>query len=53
MHTTVPVPIVLAWSSDASNPVGSEYTVMDKAAGIQLFRVWDKMDDSKQLTHIQ
>ncbi|KAK4965249.1 hypothetical protein LTR66_012158 [Elasticomyces elasticus] len=51
-QTTVPVPKILAWSSDASNPVGTEYILMEKAPGIQLFRVWDRMDDSKKLTLI-
>ncbi|PIG79138.1 hypothetical protein AARAC_007728 [Aspergillus arachidicola] len=35
-HTAVPVPNVIAWSSDASNPIGSEYILMEKARGRQL-----------------
>lgn len=36
-----PVPRVLAWSSDANeNPVGVEYIIMEKVAGVQLDRVW-------------
>lgn len=40
----VPVPRVLAWCADASiTPVETEYIVMEKAAGIELGKVWDKM----------
>lgn len=42
-HTRVPVPKVLAWSLDASNPVGVEYIVMEKATGQQLFKAWSAM----------
>lgn len=52
-HTTVPVPEVLAWSSDASNAVGAEYIIMEKAAGIQLFKMWPEMDESSRLALIE
>ncbi|OAL75077.1 hypothetical protein A7D00_0675 [Trichophyton violaceum] len=35
-HTTIPVPKVLAWSSDSKNPVGAEYIILEKAKGVQL-----------------
>jgi len=47
-HTGVPVPNVLAWSSDASNFVGVEYIVMDKAPGQQLFTTWSAMTIEEQ-----
>ncbi|KAF2240280.1 hypothetical protein BU26DRAFT_470903 [Trematosphaeria pertusa] len=47
-HTRVPVPKVLAWSSDASNPVGVEYIVMEKAPGQQLFTTWSAMTIQEQ-----
>jgi hypothetical protein len=35
---------VLAWSSRGEgNPVGAEYIIMEKAAGVQLDKVWPKM----------
>jgi hypothetical protein len=37
----VPVPKVLAWSSTSDNPVGSEYIVMEEAAGDPLYLQWD------------
>ncbi|KAF2429614.1 hypothetical protein EJ08DRAFT_270470 [Tothia fuscella] len=52
-HTTVPVPKVLAWSSDSSNPVGAEYIIMEKATGVQLFTAWDGLDGSARLSLIE
>ena len=40
----IPVPKVLAWSSDADNSVRSEYTLMEEAAGTQLSDIWDQME---------
>lgn len=42
-HTSIPVPRVLSWSSDASNSVGSEYIIMTKATGVPLFQQWGNM----------
>jgi hypothetical protein len=28
--TNIPVPRIYAWNSDASNPVGAEYMILDK-----------------------
>lgn len=44
-HTKVPVPALLAWNSDSTNPVGSEYIIMEKADGCQLATKWREMDD--------
>jgi len=58
-HTTIPVPKVLAWSADPSNPVGAEYIIMEKAPGIQLFKVWvdiaeaDRLNLIKSLTQLE
>ena len=57
--TSVPAPKVLAWSADASNPVGAEYIIMEKAPGIQLFKVWanisavDRLGLIKKLTQLE
>jgi hypothetical protein len=29
-HTSVPLPAIYAWNSDASNPVGAKYMIMQK-----------------------
>ena len=52
-HTTVPVPKVLAWNADSSNPVGAEYIIMEKAPGIQLFKVWDDISEANRLKLIK
>lgn len=52
-YTGVPVPEVLDWSDDATNPVGAEYIIMEKAAGTQLFERWDKMAEIEQFKLIQ
>ncbi|KAL5371877.1 hypothetical protein DPSP01_013931 [Paraphaeosphaeria sporulosa] len=49
-HTTVPVPKVLAWNADSSNPVGAEYIIMEKAVGCQLVKKWGEMED---LSHFE
>lgn len=48
-HTKIPVPKVLAWSCDASNPVGAEYIIMEKACGVQLFKKWGDMSEKQQI----
>lgn len=52
-HTTIPAPKILAWSADPSNPVGAEYIIMEKAPGIQLFKVWDDITDVDRLSLIK
>ncbi|RDL37365.1 uncharacterized protein BP5553_04798 [Venustampulla echinocandica] len=52
-NTSFPVPEIFAWSSDASNPVGAEFIIMEKAPGVQLFEVWDAMKDSAKLAFIK
>lgn len=38
-HTNIPVPKIFAWDSDAANPVGAEYMIMEKvsARGVDNF----------------
>jgi hypothetical protein len=36
-----------------SNPVGAEYIVMEKVPGVQIFRVWDEMDESNRISIIK
>ncbi|KAJ9388316.1 hypothetical protein DTO063F5_2647 [Paecilomyces variotii] len=47
-YTSIPVCKVLAWSSEISNPVGSEYIIMEKAPGRQLIESWGDMDLSSR-----
>lgn len=47
--TSIPIPKVLDWSDDASNPIGSEYIIMKHAAGIQLQQRWSTMAGDQQV----
>ncbi|RDB27007.1 Altered inheritance of mitochondria protein 9, mitochondrial [Hypsizygus marmoreus] len=40
----LPVPKVLAWSSQSTNPVGAEYIIMEPASGMPVAKVWDKIE---------
>lgn len=40
---STPVPQVFAWNSRASNPVGAEYIIMEKASGVPLRSVWGEL----------
>ncbi|TQB67461.1 hypothetical protein MPDQ_005707 [Monascus purpureus] len=48
-YTSIPVPRVFSWSPHNSNPVGAEYILMEKAAGIPLFERWSKMAEIDKL----
>lgn len=52
-HTRVPVPEVYAWCSNPSNPVGVEYIIMEKAAGVPLYSVWGEAPEYEKLDLIQ
>ncbi|KAJ5246157.1 hypothetical protein N7468_001140, partial [Penicillium chermesinum] len=41
--TSIPIPKILDWSDDGANNIGSEYIIMDHAAGIQLHQKWPYM----------
>lgn len=45
----IPVPRVLSWSSKPDNPVGAEYIIMEKAPGVQLDKLWNKLDAEARL----
>ena len=49
-HTSIPVPRILAWSSDASNPIGCEYIILEQPKGFQLLEYWtDTMNERQRL----
>ncbi|CAL5873045.1 uncharacterized protein PFLUO_LOCUS7314 [Penicillium psychrofluorescens] len=48
-----PVSTVLAWSADPSNPVRSEYVVLEKSPGQQLTHVWDTVSESDRVQLIR
>ncbi|KAE8353953.1 kinase-like domain-containing protein [Aspergillus coremiiformis] len=45
----IPIPRVYAWSPEASNPVGAEYIIEEKATGQPLGKVWDGLSVSGRL----
>ncbi|KAM5451540.1 hypothetical protein MaudCBS49596_003812 [Microsporum audouinii] len=44
LKTALPIPNVLLWSDDPSNPVGIEYIIQEYAEGVQLHEQWPNMD---------
>jgi hypothetical protein len=52
-NTKTPVPKILAWNDDASNPVGNEYVIMEHAEGIELRQLWFGLDNTAQINCIQ
>ncbi|KAL8966267.1 MAG: hypothetical protein Q9183_003448 [Haloplaca sp. 2 TL-2023] len=52
-QTQVPAPKLLSWNADAAGPVGAEYIIMEKAPGVQLFAVWNKVSASGRLKLIK
>ncbi|EFE30980.1 uncharacterized protein ARB_02174 [Trichophyton benhamiae CBS 112371] len=47
------VPDVFAWNSDASNDVGREYIILEKAPGIQLYKKWGSMNGTSKLALVR
>jgi hypothetical protein len=52
-QTNIPVPKVHSWSSSVSNPVGTEYIIMEKAEGVPLFQQWGNMTEFQKLQLIK
>ena len=42
-HTSLPVPRVFAYCSEASNPVGAEWLIMEHVLGVELGDAWDDL----------
>ncbi|KFY39085.1 hypothetical protein V495_06163 [Pseudogymnoascus sp. VKM F-4514 (FW-929)] len=40
---SLPIPRILDWSDDPSNPTGTEYIIQEHVAGVQLHQEWPKM----------
>jgi len=48
-NTSIPIPRILDWSDDTSNAIGSEYLIMEHAAGVQLHHIWPTMAGDQQI----
>lgn len=42
-RTKIPIPSVLDWNDDPTNPIGSAYIIMEHAEGVSLDQAWPKM----------
>ena len=48
------IPAVLDWSADApSSPLGCEYVLMERAAGVELRQIWDSLTEREQTAYNQ
>ncbi|CAI7626137.1 unnamed protein product [Penicillium bialowiezense] len=43
-RTSIRVPKIFAWRSDAANSVGAEFIIMEKITGVALAETWEAMD---------
>jgi hypothetical protein len=50
-NTSIPIPQILDWSDDL-NAIGSEYIIMEHAAGVQLHQKWPIMSGEQQISCI-
>ncbi|KIK34447.1 hypothetical protein CY34DRAFT_812905 [Suillus luteus UH-Slu-Lm8-n1] len=48
--TNIPVPRIYAWNSDASNPVGAEYMILDKVKGTPASHNWGDLAEEVKKT---
>ena len=47
-HTSLPVPRVFAYCSEASNPVGAEWLIMEHMSGTEMGDAWDDLQLSQK-----
>ncbi|KAM5454307.1 hypothetical protein MaudCBS49596_002324 [Microsporum audouinii] len=48
-HTKLPIPTILDWNDDPTNPIGSEYIIMEHADGVLLQEAWTNMPTEKKV----
>jgi hypothetical protein len=46
---SLPIPKILDWSDDSSNPIGTEYIFQEHVAGVQLHQMWPKMNSEHHM----
>ncbi|KJK66758.1 Phosphotransferase enzyme family protein [Aspergillus parasiticus SU-1] len=49
LKTSIPIPKVLTWSDDPSNPVRSEYIIQEHVEGVQLHGTWPSMSTHQHM----
>ncbi|KAJ5796781.1 uncharacterized protein N7518_005321 [Penicillium psychrosexuale] len=46
---SLPIPKILDWNDDPSNPTGTEYIIQEHVAGVQLHQVWPAMNTEQHM----
>ncbi|KAJ5086934.1 hypothetical protein NUU61_008241 [Penicillium alfredii] len=46
---SLPIPNVLDWNDNPSNPIGTEYIIQEHVAGVQLHQIWPKMNSEQHM----
>lgn len=46
---SLPIPKVLDWNDDPSNPIGTEYIIQEHVEGVQLHQMWPKMNSEQHM----
>lgn len=49
----IPVPKILDWSSSTSNPLGSEYIIMEQVSGKELSETWHSMSFEERMSIVK
>ncbi|EDN08148.1 predicted protein [Histoplasma mississippiense (nom. inval.)] len=46
---SLPIPKILDWNDDQSNPIGAEYIIQEHVMGVQLHQMWPKMNSEQHM----
>ena len=52
-YSKIPIPTILDWSDDLTNPIGSAYIIMEHAGGVPLQHMWPKMSFTQKMNCIR
>lgn len=52
-QTTIPVPRVLDWNDDPTNPTSTEYIIMEHVSGVPLHEKWNTMNSLQQMLFVK
>ncbi|QKX58871.1 uncharacterized protein TRUGW13939_05999 [Talaromyces rugulosus] len=46
---SLPIPKILDWNDNPSNPTGTEYIIQEHVPGVQLHQIWPKMNSEQHM----